>query len=115
MDFRFSEAEKKIMEVATKFAETEVEPLAEEIDANSIFPEETFQKMVECGFTGIGTPVEYGGSGGDDVAKIIVVSEIAKKCASTAGILSIHQPRTWPGQRRHDRNRFCARPRQLRH
>ena len=90
MDFRFSEAEKKIMEVATKFAETEVEPLAEEIDANSIFPEETFQKMVECGFTGIGTPVEYGGSGGDDVAKIIVVSEIAKKCASTAGILSIH-------------------------
>lgn len=90
MDFRFSEAEKKIMEVATKFAETEVEPLAEEIDANSTFPEETFQKMVECGFTGIGTPVEYGGSGGDDVAKIIVVSEIAKKCASTAGILSIH-------------------------
>lgn len=90
MDFKFSQAEKKILEVAAKFAEREVEPLAEEVDANSMFPEETFDKMVECGFTGIGTPVEYGGSGGDDVAKIIVVSEIAKKCASTAAILSIH-------------------------
>ncbi len=90
MDFKFSEAELKIQDIARKFAENEVEPLAEEIDKNSIFPEDTFNKMVACGFTGIGTPVEYGGSGGDDVAKIIVVSEIAKKCAATAAILSIH-------------------------
>lgn len=90
MDFKFSEAESKILDIAAKFAEEEVEPLAEEIDRESRFPDETFNKMVECGFTGIGTPVEYGGSGGDDVAKIIVVSEIAKKCAATAAILSIH-------------------------
>lgn len=90
MDFTLTEAEKKIQEVASKFAENEVKPLAEEIDKESRFPEETFEKMVKCGFTGIGVPVEYGGSGGDDVAKILVVSEIAKVCASTAGILSIH-------------------------
>lgn len=90
MDFIFTEAEQKIMDIAAKFAEKEVKPIAEEVDRESRFPKETFEKMVKCGFTGIGTPVEYGGSGGDDVAKIIVVSEIAKKCAATAAILSIH-------------------------
>lgn len=90
MDFKFSKSEEMIQKVAREFAEKEVGPLAEEIDKSGRFPEETFAKMVECGFTGIGIPVEYGGSGGDDIAKIIVVSEIAKKCGSTAAILSIH-------------------------
>ena len=80
MNFKFSEAESKILDIAAKFAEEEVEPLAKELDRESRFPDETFNKMVEVGFTGIGTPVEYGGSGGDDITKIIVVSEIAKKC-----------------------------------
>lgn len=90
MNFKFSEAESKILDIAAKFAEEEVEPLAKELDCESRFPDETFNKMVEVGFTGIGTPVEYGGSGGDDITKIIVVSEIAKKCAATSAILSIH-------------------------
>jgi alkylation response protein AidB-like acyl-CoA dehydrogenase len=90
MNFKFSAAEEIIQKVAREFAEKEVEPLAEELDRESRFPDETFDKMVKCGFTGIGVPAEYGGSGGDDIAKIIVVSEIAKKCAATAAILSIH-------------------------
>lgn len=90
MDFKFSKSEEVIQKVAREFAEKEVAPLAEEIDKSGRFPEETFDKMVKCGFTGIGVPVEYGGSGGDEITKIIVVSEIAKKCAATAAILSIH-------------------------
>ncbi|MBK5242169.1 acryloyl-CoA reductase [Clostridium sp.] len=90
MDFKFSVAEEVIQKVAKEFAEKEVEPLAEAIDRESRFPTETFDKMVKCGFTGIGIPLQYGGSGGDDITKVIVVSEIAKKCAATAGILSIH-------------------------
>ena len=90
MDFKFSKSEEVIQKVAREFAEKEVAPLAEEIDRSGRFPEETFNKMVKCGFTGIGVPVEYGGSGGDEITKIIVVSEIAKKCAATAAILSIH-------------------------
>lgn len=90
MDFKFSKSEEVIQKVAREFAEKEVAPLAEEIDKSGRFPEETFNKMVKCGFTGIGVPVEYGGSGGDDITKVIVVSEIAKKCGATAAILSIH-------------------------
>ena len=39
---------------------------------------------------GIGTPEEYGGSGGTDIDKVLAVTEIAKKDASCAAILSIH-------------------------
>lgn len=90
MNIIFSEAEKMLKNVAREFTEKEVAPLAAEIDRESRFPSETFDKMVEVGFTGIGIPEEYGGSGGDDIDKIIVVSEIAKKCAATSAILAIH-------------------------
>ena len=90
MEIKFNAIEEKIREVARDFAEKEVAPLAEEIDRESRYPQETFDKMVKCGFTGIGIPTQYGGSGGDDIIKCIVVEEISKKCASTGGILSIH-------------------------
>ncbi|WP_353095516.1 acryloyl-CoA reductase [Tissierella praeacuta] len=90
MDLKFSADEEMIQKVAKEFAEKEVAHLAEEIDRESRFPLETFDKMVKCGFTGIGIPLEYGGSAGNDITKVIVVSEIAKKCAATAAILSIH-------------------------
>src|SRR3712207_8169677 len=46
--------------------------------------------MSKLGFTGIGIPRQYGGSDGGAVEKIIAVSEFAKKCMSSAAILSIH-------------------------
>ncbi|WP_277812830.1 acryloyl-CoA reductase [Fusobacterium nucleatum] len=87
---KFNIIEEQIRNVAQKFAEKELAPIAEKIDKEAKYPEETFKKMVKCGFTGIGIPVEYGGSGGDDILKCIVIEELAKKCAATAGILSIH-------------------------
>lgn len=90
MDFQFTDAQAMLQKVVREFAQKEVEPLAAEIDKTGRFPKETYEKMVKIGFTGIGTPVEYGGSGGNDIDKVIIVSEIAKKCASTAAILSIH-------------------------
>lgn len=90
MDFRISDAHTMLQNVAREFSEKEVEPLAEEIDRSGRFPRETWDKMVQCGFTGIGTDIKYEGSGADDLAKVLVVKEIAKSCAATAAILSIH-------------------------
>lgn len=90
MDFKFSEAQLMLQKVAREFAENEVKPLAEIIDKEHRHPAETFEKMAKVGFNGIGTPVEMGGSGGTDIDKAIIIIEIAKKCASTAAILSIH-------------------------
>ena len=90
MDFQFTQAQEMLQKVAREFSEKEIGPLAAEIDKTGRFPKETFAKMAKVGFNGIGTPIEFGGSGGNDIDKVIVVNEIAKKCASTAAILSIH-------------------------
>lgn len=90
MNFEFTKAQNMLQKVVREFVDKEVGPIAAEIDKSGRYPAETFQKMAKLGFTGIGTPVELGGSGGNDTDKIIVVSEIAKKCAATAAILSIH-------------------------
>ena len=90
MNFDFSEAQKMIRQTAQEFTERYVAPLAAELDLTGEFPRETFSRMASHGFTGIGIPEEYGGSGGSDIEKVIVVSELAKKCGATAATLSIH-------------------------
>jgi alkylation response protein AidB-like acyl-CoA dehydrogenase len=90
MDFKLTQGQEMLKKTAREFAEKIVGPRAEEVDQTGQFPRDTFEKMAQIGFTGIGTPVEFGGSGGNDTDKVIVVTELAKKCAATAGILSIH-------------------------
>ena len=72
------------------FAETEVEPLAADIDAEHRFPEETVEKMAQYGLLGVPFPTEYGGAGGDHISYAITVEELSKKCASTGVICSAH-------------------------
>jgi len=90
MNFSLTEDQLALKQMAKEFAEKEVAPRAAAIDSESIFPQDLFDMMVNMGFTGLCVPEEYGGSGGDDLGKVIVVEEIAKKCATTAAALSIH-------------------------
>ena len=90
MIFKLTDVHTMLQRLAKEFAAKEVAPLAAELDETGVFPRETFEKMAKYGFTGIGTPTEYGGSGSDDLAKALVITEIARKCASTAATLSIH-------------------------
>ncbi len=90
MNFSLTEDQLALQEMARVFAEKEVAPRAADIDKESRFPQELFDMMVEMGFTGLCTPEEYGGSGGNMIDLALVVEEIAKKCASTAATLSIH-------------------------
>ncbi|MCL1889307.1 MAG: acyl-CoA dehydrogenase family protein [Desulfovibrionaceae bacterium] len=91
MDFLLDSDQDLIRQAAVEFAEKVVEPRARELEEKHCFSQEIFQQMTDQGFVGTGFPEEYGGSGGDDIAKTILVEEIAKSCASTAGTLSIHQ------------------------
>lgn len=90
MDFKLTDGQEMLKKTVREFAEKVVGPRAEEVDQTGIFPRDTFEQMAKLGLTGIGTPEEYGGSGGNDIDKVITVTELAKKCAATAGILSIH-------------------------
>ena len=72
------------------FAETEVKPLAQEVDEEERFPLETVEKMAKMGLFGIVVPKQYGGAGGDYHMYISAVEEISKHCATTGVILSAH-------------------------
>ena len=72
------------------FAETEVKPLAQEVDEEERFPKETVEKMAKMGLMGIIVPKQYGGCGGDYHMYISAVEEISKHCGTTGVILSAH-------------------------
>ena len=72
------------------FAETEVKPLAQEVDETERFPSETVEKMAKMGLMGIIVPREYEGAGGDYNMYIYAVEELSKHCGTTGVILSAH-------------------------
>lgn len=90
MGLIFTDEQQSVMELARDFATKDVAALADRIDKESYFPKELIAKMAELGFMGINVPEEYGGAGMDEVAKALVIMEIAKECASTAEVLAVH-------------------------
>ncbi len=63
MDFTLSKKHEMARTLFKEFAENEVKPLAQDVDENEQFPEETVAKMAKSGFLGIPVPKEYGGQG----------------------------------------------------
>ena len=87
---QLNEDQKMIQELARNFAESELATIAAEIDKEERIPKEIIEKMAEIGFTALNVPEEYGGAALDTVCKVLVVSELAKQCASTAEVISVH-------------------------
>lgn len=90
MDFSLSEESLMMRDMFRKFAKNEVEPLAAELDKTHEFPMTTFKKMADLGLCGLPIPEEWGGAGASYLDFAIFVEELAKCCASTAVIMSVH-------------------------
>lgn len=90
MNFQLTKEQEFVRKMVREFAETEVEPIAADIDKEHRFPVETVEKMAKYGMMGIPFPKEYGGAGGDEVAYAITVEELARVCGSTAVVVSAH-------------------------
>lgn len=90
MKFELSDQNEMIRDVARTFTETEVKPLAAEVDKESRFPVETVEKLKKYGFLGVPFSQEIGGSGADELAYAIVVEELSRACATTGVIVSAH-------------------------
>ena len=88
MDFKFSAQQELMQQLMRSFAETEVKPLAAEIDETEQYPRGTVEKMAKNGMLGINIPAEYGGAGADSISYVIAIEELAKVCATTAIIMS---------------------------
>ena len=89
MNLELNEEQKLLQKSVREFAETEVRPLAKELDETGHFPKELFKKAAELGLTGVAFPESEGGAGFDHVSYTIVIEEISRCCASTGVILSV--------------------------
>ena len=78
-----------LQQTVREFANSEVKPLARELDETGRFPRETFRKAAELGLTGVALPERYAGAGFDHISYAIVIEEISRVCASTGVILSV--------------------------
>ncbi len=90
MNFSLTNEQELVQKMVREFAETEVKPIAAEIDQTERFPIENVKKMAKCGMMGIPFAKEYGGAGGDVLSYIIAVEELSKVCGTTGVILSAH-------------------------
>jgi butyryl-CoA dehydrogenase len=89
MNLELTEEQQLLQKTVREFAESEVKPLAKEIDETGRFPHDTFKKAAELGLTGVAFPEGEGGAGFDHIAYSIVIEEISRCCASTGVILSV--------------------------
>jgi butyryl-CoA dehydrogenase len=90
MNFQLTKEQEFVRKMVRRFAETEIEPIAAEIDKEHRFPTESIKKMAHYGLLGVPLPKEYGGAGGDNIAYAITVEELSRVCASTGVICSAH-------------------------
>jgi butyryl-CoA dehydrogenase len=83
-----TEEQKLLQKSVREFAESEVKPLAKELDETGRFPRDLFRKAADLGLTGVAFPDSEGGAGFDHISYSIVIEEISRCCASTGVILS---------------------------
>jgi butyryl-CoA dehydrogenase len=90
VDLQLNEEQRMYRRMVRDFAEREIAPRAEEIDATDEFPWDIFHRMGELGILGLPFPEEYGGSGGDYMGQVIALEEIARVSGSVAITLDAH-------------------------
>jgi len=91
MNFNLTEDQSAIQDMARKFAQTELAPVAGKLDCEGdrVLFLKNLKKLAELGFMGLSINGQYGGSETDSIVFSLVVTEIAKACASTATTLSV--------------------------
>ena len=90
MDFQLSKMHLLQQELYRKFAETEIKPLAKDMDEEEVYSPELLEKMQKYGFFGIPYSKEYGGVGADTLAYTLCMEEVSKVDASTGITISVH-------------------------
>ncbi len=90
MDFELSQEQQMIRQTVREFAEREVKPRAQELDAKAEFSYELTKMIGDLGLFGMNLPEKYGGQGLDTLSYIIAVEEMARVDGSQAATLAAH-------------------------
>lgn len=87
---KLNKEQKMIRDEFRKFAVSEIESVAEEIEKKGVFPQAIVNKLAELGLLGLIIPEEFGGVELDLTSLCIAVEEISKVCASLGTILVVN-------------------------
>jgi butyryl-CoA dehydrogenase len=90
LDFNPCMKHKAVRKSVRRFAETELGPIAYEIDRDSHFPWEVVEKMRSLSYFGLQVPREYGGAELDSISGAIVIEELSRVCAAIGLCISVH-------------------------
>ncbi len=85
MDFNLSDEQRELQEAARRFAQEQMKPVAEELEAEAKpLPEEWLKRYAEMGFLGINVAEDLGGLGLGNLEALIVMEEFAKISSAVA-------------------------------
>jgi alkylation response protein AidB-like acyl-CoA dehydrogenase len=91
MQYSFSEDQIMLRGFVKEFTDSEIRPIAKEIDENEEIPAGLIKKLGEVGLLGTAFPEEYGGGGFGELGFCIAQEEISHACGSTATMIGAHQ------------------------
>jgi len=95
MDFRLSEEQTAIRDMAAGFAAEELAPFAVEWDQSRHFPVETLRKAGALGLGGIYVRDDLGGSGLSRLDAALIFEALSTGCPTIAAYISIHNMCAW--------------------
>lgn len=90
MNFDLSDDHELLRRTVRDFAETQIAPVAEELDREKRIPYDIIAKLGALNLMGIPFPEEYGGAGGDTLAYALTVEELTRIDSSVAITLCAH-------------------------
>lgn len=89
MNLELSEEQTAVRRLAREFTDREVVPYAAEWDRAESVDRAVVKKLGALGFLGLTVPEEYGGSGGDHLAYVLVTEELGRGDSAVRGIVSV--------------------------
>ena len=78
MDFELTEEMQMLKDMAYKFAQNELSPIAHECDEEEKYTPELVKKAAENGLVGAWVPEEYGGAGAGILGNAIITEQLSR-------------------------------------
>jgi alkylation response protein AidB-like acyl-CoA dehydrogenase len=94
--YGLAEEHELLRETVRELAEAKIGPAAADVDAQARFPQEARDALTAAGLHAVHVPEAYGGQGGDALAAVIVIEEVARVCASSSLIPAVNKLGTVP-------------------
>jgi alkylation response protein AidB-like acyl-CoA dehydrogenase len=91
-----SEEHELLRQTVRELATAEIAPRAAEVDETGEFPQHSLDALVGADLHAVHIPEAFGGAGGDALATVIVIEEVARACASSSLIPAVNKLGTVP-------------------